>query len=233
MKTFETKKLFYNKYLYKLVFHTKLANIFNKTWNKNKWSFALKEIKNLDILYDRGDSLYRAMYRYNEPISNEEYLTAKELLGLLIPKDFSSFTIRTENNFISITSNDLEWLNSINKIVNVYEWWEPNKDFVNFLQSNPKVVLTNKVPEYEYKVYLKNAVDYNLGTWLVNYEKKVKVGAWTLKNIIEDGWAGGNYFYVKDNKTLLLLQIAHNQCIKNVEKLVYKDDVDKYNYGIE
>lgn len=233
MRTFETKKLFYNKYLYKIVFYNKLATIFTKSWNRNNWSFALREIKNLDILYNKGEQLYRSTYRYNEPISNREFLEAKTFLGYLGLQDFSLYTIRTENNYISITSNNLEWLNSIKTGVTVNEWWEPNKNFINFLQTNPKVVLTNKIPDYEYKVYLKNAVDYNLANWLINYKTKIKIGDKTLKNIVEDGWAGGNYFYLKDNKTLLLLQISFSDSIKNIEKLVYKDDVDKYNYGIE
>jgi hypothetical protein len=233
MKTFETKKLIYDKYLYKIVFYNKLATIFTKTWNRNKWAHALKEIQRLDNLYLAGKPLLRNIYRYEETISTEEFLYAKLFLSYLQTQDFNSYIIRTENNTISVASNELSWLNVIKRNINLIEWWEPTETNKSILTNIPNIILTNKTPEYQYKVYLKHKVSVNLSHWLENNSQKCKIGKTALANIKEQYWTAGNYFYVKDHKTLMLLEISFIDNIKRIEKLISKDDVDKYNYGIE
>lgn len=233
MKTFETTKLFYNKYLYKVVLINKLAITFTKTWNRNNWSHVKKELERLDILYREKKPLYRTLFRHDDIISTDDYLVAKSLLYYIQDADMSSYTLRTENNTLSIVSNNKDWLSLIKSNHPVVEWWEPKAYFVEILQSDPKISLKNPNFAYNYKVYLKDRVDCNLAKWLHSYQNSCKVGPVALKNIEDSSFTHGNYFYVKDEKTLLLLKIPFINSIKRIEKLVSKDDVDKYNYGIE
>lgn len=231
MRTFETKKLFYNKHLYKIVFFNNLASFFNKSINQNNFSYARKGLDNLALQHLSGKTMFRSLFRHDIPISFKEFVTAKIFLSLLEQQNIHSYVLRTESRTISITSNDLDWLTEIKNSFPIDEWWEPNPDNIQILLNNSKIVLVNKPPEYLFKVYLKSKVDVNLANWLLKNKHKSKVGIATLQNIEREYYTNGNYFYIKDEKTLLLLQISFSSSIQKIEKLVYKDDVDKYIHG--
>lgn len=231
MKTFETKKLFYNKHLYKVTLSNNLANFFTKQLNKNKFSYAKKGLDNLFAQHTAGKTMYRSLYKYDIPISLFEFAQAKKLLDYLLEVDSRSYILRTERRSISITSNNLEWLTNIKNNIVLDEWWEPKDNLVDVLKNNSKIVIVNKPSEYTYKVYLKSKTDVRLSDWLKTNKTISKIGTSALHNIESNYYTNGNYFYIKDEKTLFLLKITFANSIQKIEKLIYKGDVDKYTYG--
>ena len=48
-----------------------------------------------------------------------------------------------------------------------------------------------------------------------------------MENLRTRSWIQGQYIYVRDENVIFLLQILVGDNISRIDKLVYKDDIDK------
>ena len=217
MKRFDTVKLFYDEYPYKLVVRNSLSHIFR---DKNLPN-AKQEIDKLQDFLVKGQPLTRTTYLRSETVELQTFLEAQKLY--IEFNQFTDYKLRIENPLMQIYSHNYEWLVNITRIVkNCIELWEPNSK----VQLEPNVILTDKPSIFEYKVTLGLEVDPGLATWITANPDKAKAGATCLKEIANKGYTRDFYIYIRDEKILQLLNLFVSN-IARVDKLVYIAKTDK------
>lgn len=229
LKLFETKRLHYGKYLYKLAIWNSFAPSFRSEFQKQgKLSLAKKKLDETQELYDRGETLYRQIFRSQVPVSDEEFFDAKTLYKHLMQND--EYKIRIERyNGICLYSNDKEFLENLTKDISnsAREFWEPNTDHINYLLTEKNIVIVDKEPEFIYKVtFNSKTIDPSFGKWLEANTDKSRVGRYTLENIF-NGYANNSYVYIRDKKVLTMIEIIVGHNIRKVEELIYMPNIDK------
>ena len=231
LKLRETRKLHYGKYLYKLVLPSTLAYAFRTSNQRTKTlSYAKSVLDEINGLYERNQPLVRQLYRTKQTISEFEFLDAMDIYSLLVHTT-NDYRIRCERNTLSIATNDLGLVDNVTKKIRTagIEFWKPQPEMLKFLSLKHDVVLVDNKPDLEFKVYLNNKkCDPSFAAWLEANDDKSKVGHYTLGNIKHSMYNGNAYFYVRDEKVLLMVQMYISKNIRRIEKLVYKGDIDKY-----
>jgi len=231
MKQFETTKLHYGKYQYKLVLSNQLNTIFRSSLQKSGvLSYAREKLNQLTESYQNNKPMTEIIWRTTRTITIEHYLDAKNIYSIL--KFAEDYKIRLNpGRTLIIYSNDKELLNRIasKMIVSNREFWEPDADFANFLQTEKNVILTNSVPEFLVKVtFGNNKINPDFVNWLEANKDKSRVGPLTIENIKNGHFTSGLYIYVRDDKVLKLISMLIGHNIRRIDYLVYKKDIDKY-----
>lgn len=232
LKLCETKKLHYGKYLFKLVLFNRLNSIFRTELQKEgKLSYARKELDNATDLYRKNRPISVSRFRTLIEVPIEEYLDAKDIYTILKSENDYKIRVNPYQSLI-VYSNNKNLLDKIaNKMrVSAVEFWEPDSKTFSLIKSTPNVIITETKSDYEYKVTLGKRVakTHDLANWLINNTDKSKVGPTTLDALLHNHYADGLYFYVRDEKVLMLTQLMAGSSIRRVDKLVYKGDIDKY-----
>lgn len=215
----ETTKLFYNKYLYKLLLYNPLVSIFR---DKN-FTYARQQLDALQLKYESGEKLRINEHRLSVPI--EEFVGAKFLLAELDSQ--SDVKLRIESPRMSIYSNDKKWLEYMKtKPLKFFEFWSPNNKYVHLLQKN--TILTNDINfGFTYKVTFSDKIDPNFYKWIINNPSKVRVGDTCLESIKTGQYVRGFYVYIKDDKILSLIMLMIGSQIARIDNIVYKAVKDK------
>lgn len=218
---YETHKLFYNKYLYKLVIKNSLAIIFRE----KKFNYAREVLDDLQHQFENGEVLVRSTGYRKSPVDILEFL---ECLALY--KVFSTDTdykIRVENPHVQVYTNDKDWLLDLStKVVRPVELWQPSDAHISHLGEN--IIIVNRPTKYQYKVTLGDKrVDRGFTTWLEKNHDKVKIGRMCKDAISEGLYAANYYFYVRDERVLELVKLMITPSIRRIDKLVCKQDIDK------
>tara|TARA_B110000858_G_scaffold94508_1_gene108910 strand:- start:730 stop:1383 length:654 start_codon:yes stop_codon:yes gene_type:complete len=217
LKKFDTVKLFYDEYPYKLVVRNSLSHIFR---DKNLPN-AKKEIDKLQDLLVKGKPLTRTAFQRSESIELQTFLEVQKLY--IEFNQFLDYKLRIQNPLMTIYSHNYEWLiNLTRKVKNCIEIWEPDSRF----ELKPNAILIDKPSEFEYKVTLGLEVDPGLATWITANPDKAKAGATCLKEIANKGYTRDFYIYIRDEKILQLLSLFVTN-IARVDKLVYIAKTDK------
>ena len=231
LRQLETKKLFYGKYLYKLVVENTLTSIFRSSYtNNSELGYAKQVLDNMEERVAQGKTLTKNTYRSVSIVSSEEFDDAKTIYSFL--KNASDYRTRCEVNTLAIFSNDKSLLLKISDNLNIraIEFWEPAAESVNLLTHHKNIKIVNKKPEYKYQIFLQyRKVDPNIVNWFTVNKDKVKVGVTTLR-YFSKGYTGSSYIYVRDDRVLSLVQMLIGHAICKIDELVYKDDIDKYKY---
>lgn len=228
----ETKRLHYQKYLYKVEIYNELSSIFRTELNKGvvKLSHAKKKLDEVNYMHSKTGTYSLLKYLHKRKIDRIDYIEACNLYNLLLENN--DYKIRCENSvFVWIYTNDKNLLESIiNECPKgTREYWTVEDSNIEFLQNNINTVIVSTPPTHIYKCFL-NSKDVSIGYgWIEKNRDKIKIGEWSLRNI-QEGYANNNYFYVRDEKTLLLVQMVLGNCIRRIERLIYKGDIDKYTY---
>jgi hypothetical protein len=199
MKLRETKKLHYNKYLYKLSIPNQCAYIFRTEFQKDGGLGYARQ--RLDILHQH--------YNHKEKT-------------IIVP-----WTHNSRNyDEVPVEHNDRKFLISLaNKLKHRYiEFWEPSPEDVDTLLSNENVIIVSKKPIYEYKITLgKRAGSSSLAKWIDANPALAKMGEVAKQECYKNGWVKGYYFYVRDSKSLFIAQMMVGDNIMRIDKLVYAD----------
>ena len=209
MKKFETKKLFYDTYLYKVQIGTCLAARFRTALSPNK---KLGQIKEVLRLADKGETVSIFVSSYQK-------------------KHLSKY----DNNLLSVYTNDYKLIEQMSKIdpelldTTYIELWQPQLDKINLLLSNKNIILSNdEIIPYPYKITFgsKKQTTSHLLKWIKNHKDKVKIGNIFLKMLDSNStaWIKGYYIYVSDEKLVLLLQMLIGNNIQRIDKLVSTAD---------
>jgi len=213
------RKLFYDKYKYKLVAYSTIASIFRNVG----LDFARRELDSLQYQVDQGArtlTMPRRLY-WGRNIPYEDFEDGKYLL-----REFTrqkDFTLRVEMNFLNIYSNDKNWLKSLQKNVNhPVEFWSP-AEYVEKLDKNQVVV---EVPDMKYRVTLRSC-NRDFANWCENNLDKIKIGNTVLSTIQYGGDISGRYFYVRDEKVLTLVELLIGTGIRRIDEVVCPSNIDK------
>lgn len=229
MKSCRSNKLYYGKYLYKLVIHNTLATLFSSWYRGGNYSVlrvALDQMQ--EQLVEKSNELHysRGLLKKG-PISVNNFLNARDIFNTILQTDVE-YRLRTENSYITLYSNDKKFLEKIcNKMRNecCKEFWQPDSNAIDLLYSEDNIVIVNSPNEYKFKIYLNTRSNTLFADWLEKNYPKVKVGNGMLTSLRNGSYSSG-YFYAKDEKILLLAEIASKGKFQKIERLVY---VDKYS----
>lgn len=218
MNKFETTKLFYNEYKYKLVVRNQLAHLFRE----KHYRFTKTHLDLLQQNFEKGKRLILVRYLREDFIDVLDFQEAQILFNELTKRD--DYKLRVENPRMQIYSNDKKFLqNLISKLKFCLEFWEPGEEAL--IESNT-IVLNRPMP-YEYKVTLRSRTNYEFANWYESNKNKVKIGKTCLNEIRNRGYTNGLYFYVRDERVLNLITIIIGDSISRVDKVVYKQKLDK------
>jgi hypothetical protein len=229
MKLRETKKLHYNKYLYKLSIPNQCAYIFRTEFQKDGGlGYARQRLDILHQHYNHKEKTIIVPWTHNsrnyDEVPVEHYYDAIEIYRHL--KSKTGFIVRCESFHLNIYSNDRKFLISLaNKLKHRYiEFWEPSPEDVDTLLSNENVIIVSKKPIYEYKITLgKRAGSSSLAKWIDANPALAKMGEVAKQECYKNGWVKGYYFYVRDSKSLFIAQMMVGDNIMRIDKLVYAD----------
>lgn len=230
LKLHETRKLHYNKYLYKLVLRNPLNAIFRSELQKNgKLSYARQHIDTLTEKYRNNETLTRKAFRTEIELDVDHYLDAKDIYSLL--KTSNSYKIRVAPymTMIVYTNNRDLLVKIINKMrVSAYEFWEPNEEGIEVLKNNKNVVLVKSKPQFPLRIWFNaNKITDGFVTWVECNKDKSRIGDKALEWLRTGGDLNGFYMYVRDERVLNLVVMLAGHAIRRVDKLVYNNNIDK------
>ncbi len=185
-----TKKLFFDKYQYKIVLVCNHSGLFR---TKN-YSQIMKKLK------ERSDSFYE-----------------QEVLKFI--DSVSNFILRVESPFISFYTNDISDVKKLTDInpskvkyislpENLSEELEPKTLYLKNINYDYKITLKNYVETHN-----------NFLGWAEN-NPKVRMSESCRKALETDGYSNNSYFYAKDYKTLTMIQIFIGPYISRIDKIV-------------
>ena len=224
---FETTKLFYDKYLFKLGVTNPLGFIFR---NKN-FSHARSIIDKLHQGQGSGEPLRYKLdsHSYRSPIdlAVEDVHDLKYLLTEF--QNQQNFMVRCEQRKLGIFSNDEEWLKQIGKKLDcICDFYAPEENTINLLLDNKNILIKNTPFKFKYKVTLgQGTIDTNFYDWARMNTDKVRCSPNLLKRIKEKAYVAGKYLYLRDAKVFTLASLFLSTNISRVDRIVLKQDVDK------
>ena len=220
LKEFESTKLYYNKYFYRLEINNCLATHFR---DKN----LPKARKSLDVLqkcYDNNEELLIGWGLRSSPVSISDFVDAKKLYNIF--SNYEDYKLRVERNFFNIYANDLSWLETIKTAINtnsLHAFYKPSDNAISLLDSN--TIIVKKDNGYKYKVTLSTKTgNPSFAKWAQSNTKLVKVGSKLIDYMLNEEYIYGMYFYARDEKVLHLCSLMLGD-IGRIDKLVVKSSI--------
>jgi len=231
LKLFESRKLFYSEYLYKLVLRNDLSTIFRSDFQKKeKLSFARHELDRLAEDHRHNLPLVKKAWRTNIAVATNDYFDAMTIYAAL--KNSNEYKLRIDPySTITLFSNNREFLLTLGNKLNTtaVKFWEPNVAYIELLKSKTKIQIVDEVPKLPLKVWFNSTrVNKDFATWIRSNRDKCKIGKIALESLESYGYLNGLYIYLRDEKVLSLVTILAGASIRSVDKLVYSGDIDKY-----
>tara|TARA_B110000908_G_scaffold62914_1_gene76449 strand:- start:373 stop:1035 length:663 start_codon:yes stop_codon:yes gene_type:complete len=218
---YETKSLFYNEFLYKLVIKNHLACIFRDK-NLNN---ARNELDRMQTQLDDGAVIVRTIGSKNTFVTPDDFNTAKIALSLFSSFKHEDYKLRIEGASMSIYTNSISIIDKLSSRICIAEYWQPNKKHLCKLDKN--VILVEHATGFEYRVTLNHrCIDQNFYNWIQKNNSKVKIGRIALE-AVEKGFAPGLYFYTRDEKVLQLISLLIGHNFQTVQRIVSTQDLDK------
>jgi hypothetical protein len=219
MLRLKTRKLFYNKWPYKIDIRLRKVN------------YVLR--LGIDRTHDwlNGGESDKFIWRDANKIDIQEFVNKYQSIKELDLK------FRTEGSKISIFLKDADLLD---KVVDLFSKWvttitEPSSvQEYDFLMSNSsKKVICDAFPKgkYRYRVYIKPKMNVNtrerFQSWMANYGDKFDVAAST------SNWLSGNkhwvqdpFFYIDDQPMLSMVGMYLGDNVKRVEEFILRDKIN-------
>ena len=223
MRLYETKKLHYGKYFYKLAIVNTCASYFRTEFQpKGDLKWCQKRLDEVHSFYKPSKNIIEVPLGFRDTIPVEHFNDAIYIYRHL--KRATDYKVRCERNILFLYSNDRKMLVDLgNKLRQPYvELWEPNPQNVAVLQSDENIIVSKTKPDYEYKITLgKKAGQPSLAKWIDANPKLGKMGDIAKQECLVGGWVKGYYFYVRDYKTMMIAQMLVGDNIQRVDKLVY------------
>lgn len=222
MKIYETNKLFYEKYFYKLRLRNSLAVYF-----REKNLPLTRQV--LDKLQQQKENsipleVVRGLRQYY--ITDQDFSDAKKLYAAF--SNFEDYKLRVEQMYLNVYSDNKQWIEGVLRSVSVSslsEFWEPSTDNIELLEKN--VILVPENTGYEYKVtFGSKKGEPEFASWAKSNPKQIKIGPVCYKELQTAGFVNGMYFYARDEKTLHLCNLMTAN-IRRIDKLIVKANIDK------
>ena len=223
MRQFETTKLFYDTYLYKVSITCPIAPIFRE----KQLSKARGVLDDFYTQLDNRGFITDQWGQRTKTISTSTLIHACHLYNEFSTQKQSSYKLRIESPTIIVYSNDLYWIEHlVSTVDHVTEIWKPaDSSSVHLLE--PNVIISNGPIEFEYKVTVGTDVDSSFAGWARKNPDKVKAGRVFLNLVEANNYVNGMYFYCRDMKILQFVNIIIGGAIRRVDKFINKSDIDK------
>ena len=222
MKQYETTKLFYDRYKYKVVMLNSLGHIFRGL----DMPAARAKLDYLQRLYDSQEQLVLPSGFRLHPVTLEVFLENKRLYSQFNKQQ--DYKVRVERTLLTVYSNDKHWLRALSKIAeSPLEFWSPRSECEDII-SEANVIITRCPQDYEFKVTLGSSrhVDPGLASWIRANPDKAKASEACLARIERKSNTRGQYFYARDQKVLQLITLMIDK-IGRVDKLIFVGSEDK------
>lgn len=229
-KNFVTKKLFYKKWLYKIVIQCGGISYLHRQ--------GIDYIKEAQPVPLHTNSWRRSISE--KVIANRANLI--RIAGILesVLKD-KEYQVRTESDCCAIFTNDESLINDIANGLSEFikETYSPLSDIeATYLTSNKNKIICEELPldGYKFKIYFKNGSGMTLSTkqgflkWTSRFsDGRIHIPP-GVRNILEE--AGGNsyfygqYFYAKDQKIANMAMMFLSDHLNKTEEFVLKSEVN-------
>lgn len=214
----QTKKLFYDKFVYKVTVVTALAENFRGN-DIPATSHYLQHV--YEKMVEKNETEKSWGSRWNIKTIKLHQVQRDITFSHLI-SSLDSYHVRVEGNHLSVYTNDLDFLENTKKLYDepyaLREMWLPENDKIkDFLLSNPKKIIR---PEYshKYKVTVNSIPDIeSFKQWASKLPK--------LKVMSRNNYTIGGYFYVADEKTLSLCRIFLGDRIRRVDEILLENEI--------
>jgi len=193
--------------------------------NKNL-AYARKEIDSMQQDFESGSPLYFKRILRQVTVGQGCFLDAKKILTYLKKNEDSM--VRVEGVCLSIFSNNRSWICDLKSNISsqrILEFWEPDPKTLNLL--SPKTIIVNTPTDYKYKVTLGPKGCPSFAKWAEQNPQHIKIGNGAKKELAEDGWVNGYYFYARDDKSLQICSLMLGSNIRRIDTLICKLDIDK------
>jgi hypothetical protein len=224
IKIIDTKKKFFNQYLYKAVLHTPFCRLILS----NQVNLTNEYQRRLDMSrhYNHGGS-----WKKNN-ISNRANISELSYYQNLRLKNTDVFKFRIEEPYLSIYANDENYLHDIVSKAGstVIEIHKPASESAKAILNQGEIVI-KKLTEYEYKVVLREngSISYEAREQVYNYliglNDTVKMTKGCKRNLTErQYWFTSTYFYTKDPTILTFLNLISPDIVSGIFKLTVATD---------
>jgi hypothetical protein len=203
-----TKKLFLDKYSYKVVIISALASMFRG----NDLDSVSKK-----LAYYRVTTNNKPVQYWSRHMSTNDIDLAENILHQLNP--MSDYVLRVEAPLISVYTNNLE---DIKKIT------DNLTEFVKYVSLSEneleKGIIYLKKIDFDYKItlgHIRTPQD-SLVKWCDN-NSKIRMPK-TCKEQLKLGWGcKQRYFYVKDDRSLIMVKMFLGSNIQRIDRVVKLD----------
>jgi hypothetical protein len=224
-KKYNSNKLFYDTYLYKLQVRTNVSSVFRAKKNKEICRDKLDNL--IKLSGPNKDSVKISRYKI---AAYESIMSANHIMNEL-QDTTEAFKVRCESYSLIIYTNDMDLLDRI--VINLDDSanckiWKPIIGSEQFLLTNRGVSVSKNPVDFKFRCFLKHGTHTGaLINWIKNNPDKAKIGSSTLRSLEHGYYVTGNYFYVKDEKILMMAEMVGGKLISKIEKIVHIDDLDK------
>ena len=228
LKINETKKLFFNKFVYKL--NLELGGI---CYLKRMSLSSIEKLEHFGTTYGYG----RHTGQRDHAVKNKHKILA---LGFFLEDcaQTHKFQSRAEGSTLGLYTNDINFINKVKSewAEIVSEVWQPSSsEAETFLRSNTRKIICNELPKgrYRYKVHLaQRQIPTNIRVGFLNWaskygDERLHLPYTTKKNLGEEGsgYFYGQYFYTSDDKILNMSLMFFSDYIQKTEHYVLKTEL--------
>lgn len=233
LRLFETKKLHYGEYLYKLVVINQLSYIFRTELQKDgNLGYARQRLDMLNQVYSNVEDKFLKTsielpwsgWRGHDRIPLQDYFDGITLYRNL--KKQNDYKLRVERYTLHYYTNSRDCVvKLINSIQGPGEFHEPKPGDIELLKKEKNIILVDYPPDYKYKITLggKKGVP-GLASWIDKNPNLAKMGKIAKDECQNQGYVKGYYFFVKDDKALFIAQLLVGDNIARIDKIVYRDE---------
>ena len=215
MRKFNSTRLFYRKYPYKLHWYSPLAHFFRG----GDLETIRDTLDRLHFQYGNEKRILLKTWNRDILVSTQELHEAQKVFNAISK---NSSKVRVEGRGLQIYSEHRDWLYNLAVQINANEWWEPE----NILQPNT-IVMGPSMRGWGYRITLGTHVSDEFSKWALNNLDKLKLGSVFKKNILNSGkspYLYGMYFYVKNEKMLNLATLVLGRGISRIDKIIIEDN---------
>ena len=222
---YPTKKLFYNKFLYKVKIYCPGSRL---VLSKSVDLLEKRLISRLlvpDVSYNYGGSWWLTQQR-KRLLEDANFEQLVHYFN--IKNSIEDIKLRIEEPNIDIYANNeqlLIKLVSTNHPDRILEVYRPNNDNAADLLMNGEII-AHHCEKYEYKVFVKRMffdniqLKYTLLDHLYNYESEVKLPRGLIQNLNSSkSFFPGGYFYMNDLKVVTFISLICPEFISKIFKL--------------
>lgn len=219
MKKQHTSKLFFDKYVNKVVITASLATLFRERELDVVKAMVDEYANKIDLTKDKV--LVVASKWHNKKFYPRDVFLASKVIDALENEDYA---LRVEGSRLGVYTNNPALVAQLLSIANdcIYEVSTPRTaDIEKYLLANPNTIVANK-KEFEYKLKLAGLGEdgaINFKDWA---SKMSKVKITDRKDSYK--WEGG-HVYVADSKTLTVCKLYLGKKIRRVDRIVLENEI--------